>query len=253
MPMRLINKLKSLLEPDSNKIKDAFGKALVMAHESKVYQEFCEKTHRLTFPIFNLIDLPQYELLIDTIKEDVSDHFLDIGCGLGYLTLSLDSKTGKKGFGFDFSSEAINIANDLREGRFFVSDYNNIDIDLPETKLFISVDGFYFVKDYKKFFNWLKKVSNNEGKLILLRTDLEMNTGLYKFLKKEGFLYKITDLTSLEIAYWDRVQKVLPEFKKKHDQEGTLFLYEIKEKEMHKHLSFIKNNKLSRSLVEISW
>lgn len=253
MPMRLINKLKLLLGPDQSKVQAAFNKALIMVNESQVYKSFCEKTHRLTFPVFNLLDLAQYEILIDILKSEPEDHFLDIGCGLGHVTLAIDSKTGKKGFGFDFSNEAINIANQLRAGRFFVGDYNKIDVKLPQTKLFISIDGFYFVKDFKGFFHWMKKISGGSGKLILLRTDIDMSSKLYSYLKKADLKYRITDLTHLEVAYWDRVKEVLPDFKEQFKKDKTEYLYEIKEKEMHKHLSFIGQGKLTRSLVEIEW
>lgn len=254
MIIKLFSKLKKYLtSPNPKNLQRAFENVLIQAHESPSYFEYTQKVHRLTFKVFNLMDLSQFNLLKDILIKEKESHFLDIGCGFGIATQALANKTNKDGFGFDFSHKAIEIANTIKEGHYFIGDFNKLKIDLPQTNLFISIDGLYAVRDYHHLFSWMNDISLGEGKLIVLKTETGKHSEFFNYLKKNELKYTMTDITNLEVDYWKKASKHLPNYKDKMMAEGNELLAMTLDKEMTRHLEFIKQGELKRFLIEVQW
>lgn len=235
------------------KMANAFDIILKEAIQSETYLEYTQKVHELDFRVFNLVCKKQFELLIDLLKNETETHFLDLGCGFGEMTLALAKRTEMDGFGFDFAPAAIKYADELKSGHFFLADFNDLSLELPTTKLFVSIDGLYLIQDFQKLFDWLKETSDGAGKLYMLRTEVTEKSPLFEYLKNSGIKYHITDLTNREHEYWQRAQKYLPQYKEQMIGEGFEKLYLTKHKEMQRHQKFIDEQMLKRFLVEISW
>lgn len=93
------------------------------------------------------------------------DPILDVGCGAGYKVKYLRS-LGKDVYGFDFSEEAVRLANDAR---VVVGDLNKLKEVFPGLVFHTVLDLFasQFVKDRRKYLQQLKERVVDGGMILL--------------------------------------------------------------------------------------
>ena len=78
--------------------------------------------HGRAVPQFNLVNKEQWETFLgeaDKISFGEEDWFLDLGCGLGYLTEEVSSRYHIKGLGMDFSTTALELARERSSSSIF--------------------------------------------------------------------------------------------------------------------------------------
>ena len=133
--------------------------------------------------------------------------FLDVGCGVGAISLYLASQ-GKEVVGIDVSSRAIDIANQAKEANKFSNVrfvLNSAEKFVPGRKfeVILLIEVIEHIKDdeglLEKIFSWLKE----EGYLVLTTPSSEnimFKLGLYKeFDKKVGHLRRYTKKEIIEL------------------------------------------------------
>lgn len=80
---------------------------------------------------------------------------LDLGCNIGGMLFPIQDKI-KWGYGYDYDSDAINLANELKEKNkfnnleFFICDFEKDKLDFPETDIVFMLSIANWVKNWKE-------------------------------------------------------------------------------------------------------
>lgn len=102
-----------------------------------------------------------------TLDSTISPKILEIGCGLGYLTYSLN-KEGYNSLGLDISKEAVNQAIQNYGNYFICADLYEYAINHEnEYDIIIFTEVIEHLNDINSFMESLKKLLTFEGKIIL--------------------------------------------------------------------------------------
>ena len=108
------------------------------------------------------------ESLKKIIKKDLkSSKILEVGCGLGYLTYSLN-KAGYNSIGLDISKEAVSNAIDNYGNPFVAADlYEYSNLHQNEFDVIIFTEVIEHLNDITSFMNCLVQLLKTNGKIIL--------------------------------------------------------------------------------------
>lgn len=102
-----------------------------------------------------------------TLDSSISPKILEIGCGLGYLTYSLN-KEGYNSLGLDISKEAVNRAIQNYGNYYICADLYEYAINHEnEYDIIIFTEVIEHLNDINSFMEKLKKLLTSEGKIIL--------------------------------------------------------------------------------------
>jgi SAM-dependent methyltransferase len=150
-----------------------------------------------------------------TKKIDVNSDslILEIGCGLGYLTYSLN-ESGFKATGIDISEEAIAYAISKYGENFECTDVEEFSLKYPNKfDIIIMTEVLEHVQDVKKFLIDSKKLLKNSGKIILSTPNKSIFKGYSNWLTElppihswwfsETSLIKCSEILGMGIEFLD--------------------------------------------------
>lgn len=176
-----------------------------MTNQSNAFKSFCRDAFGEDFSQDGFSDIKQIDMILPYIPSGDDVHILDIGCGNGKMLRYLQKKTGAYIHGFDYSSQAINMAKKLfpidaefKEGIIGEVDYQENSFDV-----IISMDTMYFAKDMVSFVSqikrWLKPdgiffVGYQEGD-VMPKTENADTTVFAEALKANDMRYEVVDIT----------------------------------------------------------
>jgi cyclopropane fatty-acyl-phospholipid synthase-like methyltransferase len=153
--------------------KETFSKDVRHLYTETYFME--SATGHDEFKIFkgnfdHLID--KFQMVVELLKLNKSDSFLDIGCGRGEMVI-YHALTGGKSMGVDFSDEAIKLArekaNELKAGcTFVISSFETIDEQEKFDKI-VSIDFIEHISvgEGKAFFEKCYNLLNSGGRLVI--------------------------------------------------------------------------------------
>lgn len=184
---------------------DAYEEFYTMASQSNAFCAFCREAFGEDFSQDGFSNLTQIDMILPYIPRGEDVHILDIGCGNGKMSGYLQKKTGAFIHGFDYSEKAIETAKNLHplNAEFREGIIGEIEYQLEQFDVIVSMDTMYFAKDMVDFVaqikRWLKPdgiffVGYQEGDVMPKTKDMH-TTVLAKSLKQNRMQYEVTDIT----------------------------------------------------------
>jgi cyclopropane fatty-acyl-phospholipid synthase-like methyltransferase len=241
-----------------------FGAWMIACEHSAAYRELCKQAYGADRCQFNGATQVQLEKLLDVLILSECQSILDVGCGTGELTEYFADHTNGNVTGIDFSSEAIEFAQERTAGKhnrlsFQVMDMDDLTLSVNNFDTVVSIDTLYFVSDLHKTMNALRDSLQEKGQMgifysakitagepkELLRPE---NTALAKALEKCGMIFKTWDFTADEEEMWKKIVKFANELKNQFIDEGNLAIYEGRISEATRELEFFKTERKRRYL-----
>ena len=240
------------------KVSGAFSNFYHEIESSHAFSQFCLDIHGRRVPQFNLMDHVQWEAFLgqaDLIPFKEGDSYLDLGCGLGYLTEEVASRYGLRALGYDFSSKAIQLARDrcrLNKSLVTFEEHNFHHLKAHKTfKLITSFDGLYGIKKWPEMIEVLLELLDPGGSALIFQScvvkgPLEKGP-LFESLKGSGLgvSWRFWEFTERERLFYEQSKKVLARYRPIFEREGLHRVVSIKEKECEKGL-FWHQKKLSK-------
>lgn len=176
-----------------------------MASTSKAFCNFCKDAFGKDFSQDGFSDITQIDRILKYIPDNGTADILDTGCGNGKMLAYLQQKTGANIYGFDYSENAINTANDLNLVNAEFKTGVIGEIEYPENKfdVIISMDTIYFANNIKEFVSqvksWLKPdgiffIGYQEGD-VMPKTENEETSEISKALVENNMAYEVFDIT----------------------------------------------------------
>ena len=103
------------------------------------------------------------------------DNVFEIGCGNGKFANYLSKQTNASIHGIDYSSSAINYAQELSKENellhFSIGDINSLNIPINEYSVILLIDSVYFSNDSHKILEYLYKVIKLNGRIVIFYSD----------------------------------------------------------------------------------
>lgn len=197
-----------------------------MARQSEVFHKFCEKVYGKDFSQDGFSDITQIEDILDIAQLNQGSTVLDIGCGNGKMLKFICEKSEACGYGFDYSNNAIESAQNMANGKDLVLHFQTgligeINYDKNMFDLITSIDSIYFAENMSKFvqqiYSWLKPngifiCAYQEGDM-MKKSKNENTTELALVLKKLEISYKVTDYTKRTYDLLRHKRKIIEEMK----------------------------------------
>ena len=261
------------LTPDGRRLAQQnaareFGAWMIACEKSAAYRELCRRLYGSERCQFNMMTQAQLEKLLDPLNVSTCQSILDVGCGTGALTEYIADHSNGKITGMDFSSDAIQFAQErTREKRdrlsFQVVDMDEIAFPANSFDAIVSIDTLYFVKDLHKTMSAMRhslqrhgqmgiffspKISTGESKDMLLPE----NTALAKALETCGMQFETWDFTLEEMEMWKKSMDIASELKDQFAGEGNLAIYEDRISEATRELEFF-NTERKRRYMYRAW
>jgi len=240
-----------------------FGTWMITCEQSLAFRDLCKKLYGSNHCQFNMLSLSQLETLLEVLHISERQSILDVGCGTGALTEYIADHTPGNVTGIDFSSEAIQFAQERTAGKdrlaFQVMDMDDLALPSKTFDTVVSIDTLYFVNDLHKTIHAMReslqepgqmgifysaKIAVNEPKE-LLRPE---NTALAKALEKSGMQFETWDFTVDEEEMWKKSVNIANELKDQFVAEGNLAIYQGRISEATRELEFFNTERKRRYL-----
>ena len=246
--------------------KDAqeFGDWMIGCEQSAAYREFCRQVYGSERCQFDMMTQIQLEKLLDVLKASKCDRILDLGCGTGALTEYFADHFDGHITGIDFSSAAIEFAQNRTKGKrnrltFQVMDMDQINFPSNSFDTMISIDTLYFVKDLHKTVHAMQVSLQEDGQMgIFYTTKISVdepkemlcpeNTVLAKILKQCGLQFETWEFTMEEKELWENSVRFANQLKDQFIDEGNLDIYEGRISEATGHLKDFDTGRIRRYL-----
>ena len=175
--------------------------------------------------LFNMMDKPQLDYLLNAVPINKEDTILDLGCGEGSILNYLVQKYQCQGIGIDqVNSEIVMKNNKLIK-------YINGSIDeLEKYKLnpsiTVAIDSMYFSNNLDKLLSTVTSTKDNRLYLYYSqyifdenkedRNILDYNnTSLAKSLEKAEVSYRVINYSENERNLYERTLEILPKYRKR--------------------------------------
>jgi ubiquinone/menaquinone biosynthesis C-methylase UbiE len=245
-------------------VAQEFGKWMITCEQSLAFRKLCKKLYGSDRCQFNMLSQSQLEKLLDVLNISKRQSILDVGCGTGALIEYISDHTQGNVTGIDFSSEAIQFAQERMRGKhdrlsFQVMDMDDLTLPSKTFDTVLSIDTLYFVNDLHKTIHAIRDSLQQQGQMgifysakiasgepkELLRPE---NTALAKALENCGMTFKTWDFTAAEEEMWRRAVTIVNELKDQFVDEGNLAIYEGRISEATRELEFLNTGRKRRYL-----
>lgn len=217
------------------RIKDEFNGMISRAVSSQAYLDFCSEVSGYRMLLFNMMDKPQLDYLLNAVPINKEDTILDLGCGEGSILNYLVQKYQCQGIGIDqVNSEIVMKNNKLIK-------YINGSIDeLEKYKLnpsiTVAIDSMYFSNNLDKLLSTVTSTKDNRLYLYYSqyifdenkedRNILDYNnTSLAKSLEKAEVSYRVINYSENERNLYERTLEILPKYREALEIEGNGNIY----------------------------
>jgi SAM-dependent methyltransferase len=217
------------------RIKDEFNGMISRAVSSQAYLDFCSEVSGYRMLLFNMMDKPQLDYLLNAVPINKEDTILDLGCGEGSILNYLVQKYQCQGIGIDqVNSEIVMKNNKLIK-------YINGSIDeLEKYKLnpsiTVAIDSMYFSNNLDKLLSTVTSTKDNRLYLYYSqyifdenkedRNILDYNnTSLAKSLEKAEVSYRVINYSENERNLYERTLEILPKYREALEIEGNGDIY----------------------------
>lgn len=191
------------MEEQDSLFYNEYEQFYMMAKTSKAFRVFCEKAFGEDFSQDGFSDVSQVDRVLEFIPAD--GHVLDIGCGNGKMLGYVQAKTGAHIYGFDYSSNAIDLARDLFKNKssFIQGCIGEVDYPDKSFDVVISMDTMYFAKDMSKLVDQIMRWLKDDGTFftcyqegdVMPKTDNVHTTVLAKVLTDKNISFDYIDIT----------------------------------------------------------
>lgn len=243
---------------------EMYDDLLLRCIKSEAYGQFCDRVFGKNLCQYNAMDMKQLDKMLECLNLNDAKLVLDLGCGIGKVTEYISNKTGAKIIGVDFSTKAIewaqnNIQTKNKKLSFQVGNINELTFEPKTFDAIISIDTLYTVDDIDKVIRKLKEILKSKGQLgiffgqyrepseseEILRPE---NTKIGKSLHSNGLSFQSFDFTKNAKQIWIREVAVVEELKEEFEKEDNLILYNDRKEDSGKVLNWIENNQQKRYL-----
>jgi len=244
-----------------------FGTWMVAREKSTAYREMCRELFGSDRCQFDMMTQVQLEKLLDVLNISNRKDILDVGCGTGALTEYYADNTGGNVTGIDFSSEAIEFAQNRTKNKqsrlsFQVMDMDEIDFPSNSFDTVLSIDTLYFVKDLYKTINALRDSLQENGQMgIFYNSKIAVDdpkellhpekSALAEALEKCGMQFETWEFTAEEKDFWRKGVSLANDLKNQFIEEGNLAIYESHISEATRELELIDTERKRRFLYHV--
>lgn len=217
---------------------DGFSDKLVRLEASPTYRALCARVHGRDLCQFDMMDVPQLELLLDTLALGPRRRVLDLGCATGRIAEHLSDRTGAHVTGIDIASGAIACALSRTAGKrdrlsFDVQDMDDLTVDGP-FDVIVAVDTLYFVEDLPAVVARIASLLAPGGRLATFWSTIrpvdgsdawggvaESETRLARALQEAGLAWTSHDFTIDERAHWAALLEACGDLRERFEAEGN--------------------------------
>lgn len=214
---------------------DEYEQFYLMSKNSEAFRTFCKKAFGQDFSQDGFSDVSQIDRALKYIPQ--GGCILDIGCGNGKMLGYLQEKTGVRICGFDYSSNAIDLAKELfpNNSDFIEGRIGEVDYPLEYFDVITSMDSMYFAPDMAAFVDqimgWLKPggtfyVCYQEGDVMPKTTDSNSTVLAKAFIDKK-IPFKCIDITRESYDLLLRKRKTAIECEELFKAEGNMSWFEM--------------------------
>ena len=207
----------------------------IMAKESKAFCTFCKKAFGEDFSQDGFSDVSQVNRVLEYIPK--GGHVLDIGCGNGKMLGYIQEKTDAYIYGFDYSSNAINLAKALFKNRssFIQGCIGEVEYPDESFDVIISMDTMYFAKDMSVLVDQIMRWLNHNGVFftcyqegdVMPKTENVYTTVLAKVLKEKSISFEYVDITKDSYDLLKRKREIAFECESLFREEGNDVWFEM--------------------------
>lgn len=245
--------------------QEAFDALLVRAAGSAAYRELCRRVHGLDLPLFDVVDGPQLDALLDALDLDDAGRALDLGCGLGGVAEHVAFRTGCRVTGVDRAPGALACARRRTRGRvpgldFVASDLGRLGFAAGSFDALLAVDVLYFLPDLEEVLPRLRELLAPGGRLGAFGSevlagdggdgggdDLGRRTRLARALAASGFeIVRLSDWSANEGEIWRRQMQALRDLAPAFVAEGNGELLRHRREEVERVLDWVEAGRVRR-------
>ena len=184
---------------------EAYEAFYEMAGSSGAFREFCKTAFGEDLSQDGFSDMKQVNRLLPYIPRGENVHILDIGCGNGKMLGYLQKQTGAYIHGFDYSENAIRMAQERypEKAGFQVGVIGETEYPPGSFDVIVSMDTLYFAPDMDAFVaqvkSWLKQdgvfLAGYQEGAVVARTANMHTTQLAQALRANDMPYGADDIT----------------------------------------------------------
>ena len=244
-----------------------FGTWMIAREKSSAYRKMCRELFGSDRCQFDMMTQNQLEKLLDVLNISKCKNILDVGCGTGALTEYYADNTEGNVTGIDFSSEAIEFAQNRTRNKqkrlsFQLMDMDEIDFSPNSFDTVLSIDTLYFVNDLYKTINALRGSLQENGQMGIFYNSkiavddpkellLPEKSALTEALEKCGLQYETWEFTAEENDFWRKGVSLANDLKDQFVEEGNLAIYESHISEATRELELIDTERKRRYLYHV--
>ena len=213
-------------------------------NSSKSYQSYCKDLHQIDIPCWNTLSLKQRNFLEDQLAKSSPQRVLDIGSGNGVLLQYLAKKYNFSAIGIDFAISP----KDTKSVTYLKGQFLEYQFD-SKFDVIISIDSFYMINNYKKYFKKLLKLLHEKGRIIIhftLTVESFEESKIRKALKSLSLKYELVNFTQDDEDFWNNSLELLDQYNESFVDEGYFKLWNIKKMEADKNIQLHNSNNTSR-------
>ena len=244
-----------------------FGTWMIAREKSSAYRKMCMELFGSDRCQFDMMTKTQLEKLLDVLNLSKCKNILDVGCGTGALTEYYADNTKGNITGIDFSTEAIEFAQNRTRNKqkrisFQLMDMDEIDFSPNSFDTVLSIDTLYFVNDLDKTINALRSSLQENGQMGIFYNSkialddpkdllLPEKSALAEALEKYGLQYETWEFTVEEKVFWRKGVSLANDLKDQFIEEGNLAIYESHISEATRELELIDTERKRRYLYHV--
>lgn len=244
-----------------------FGAWMIAREKSAAYRKMCKELFGSDRCQFDMMTQIQLAKLLDVLNIPICKNILDVGCGTGALTEYYAENTEGNVTGIDFSSEAIEFAQNRTRKKqsrlsFQVMDMDEIDFPPNSFDTVLSIDTLYFVNDLYNTINALRVSLQENGQMgIFYNSKIAVDdpkellrpekSALAEALEKYGMQYETWEFTAEENDFWNISVSLANELKDEFIEEGNLAIYESHISEATRELDLFDAGRKRRYLYHV--
>lgn len=246
-------------------LAEGFGRLQVRSEASAAYRELCHRVFGPDLLPFSLTDRRQMERLVHLLGTSPPPRVLDLGCGVGTLTETLQEATGGRFTGVDLAPAAIERARSRQRPGSPDLTFHCVDLDAwqPPPGAFdaiVGLDVLYFLDDLPTTLRRLLRALPAEGQMLFACSELAAgpqdgslpaDSRLVCSLEGLPVSWEAWDVSSIEEDLWRRQLESASDLESAFEAEGNGDLAEMLLREAGRGTAWVEAGRVRRFLYRL--